>query len=85
MIENATVCVFASESMPVAMRLRDERERTRKTKKVNSNPAMNEQLKVSSELNFVLEYPEEIEVLQNASSYARVVEPVKPINSKENK
>lgn len=83
MIENATVCVFSPEPIPVPMRLRDER--SGKAKKVNSNPASTELLKVSSTVNFVLEYPEFVEVLQNASVYARVVEPVKPMNDKQNK
>lgn len=81
MIENATVCVFSPEPIPVPMRLRDEK--SWKAKKVNSNPASTEVLKVSSTLKFVLEYPEFVEVLQNASDYARIVEPVKPINDKQ--
>lgn len=83
MIENATVCIFTTEPLPAAMRLRDEKDP--KTKKVNSNLASTERLKVSNTVNFVLEYPDEVEVLQNASIYARVVEPVKPINDKQNK
>jgi hypothetical protein len=69
--------------MPVPMRLRDEKNR--KTKKYNSNPTSFEQTRVSSTVSFVLEYPEQVEVLQNASLYARVVEPVKPIVDKQNK
>lgn len=69
--------------MPVPAPLRDEK--SRKTKKYNSNPASVEQTRVSSTINFVLEYPGEVEVLQNASLYARIVEPVKPITDKQNK
>jgi hypothetical protein len=83
MVENATVCIFTPEPVPVPMSLRDDRNR--KTKKFSSNPASSEQLKVSSPVDFVLEYPGKVEVLQNASIYARVVEPVKPINDKQNK
>lgn len=84
MVENATVCILTPEPIPVPMRLRDEKG-SRKTKKVNSNPSSTEQLKVSTTVNFVLEYPGVVEVLQNASIYARVVEPVKPISDKQNK
>lgn len=74
---NATVCVIASEPLPVPSGL--------KKRKITTNPSSNEQLKVSSTVNFVLEYPESIQVLQNASIYARVVEPVNEISDNKTK
>jgi hypothetical protein len=68
--------------MPVPMRLRDEKNR--RTKKYNSNPSSLEHTRVSSTVSFVPEYPEQVEVLQNASLFARVVEPVNPITDKQN-
>jgi hypothetical protein len=81
--ENATVCIYTSEPMPVPMRLRDEK--SKKIKKFNSNPSSLEQTKVSSASSIVLEYPEKVDVLQNASLYARVLQPVKAIFDKQNK
>ena len=81
--ENATVCIHTPELLPVAMKLRDEK--IKKTRKFNNNPDSLDELKVSSVMHYVLEYPEQVEVLQNASDFARVVEPVKAISEKQNK
>jgi hypothetical protein len=87
--ENASVCVFTNQTtvshgvevLPQPERLRDDRS-SRKTKKYTSNPATSEEsAKFSSSLSIV-KFPLEVEVLQNASDYARVVEPLQPVDSK---
>jgi hypothetical protein len=85
MTENATVCIFTNqtavargaETLPRPERLRDDRNK--KIKKITSNSATSEGMKVSSPLTSVIQFPDEIEILQNASSYARVVEPIDPV------
>lgn len=87
--ENATICVFSNSTSqsqgveflpePEKLRAGDERN-NRKTKKVISNPATSGEMKVSSPINFVVQFPEEAKVLQNASDFARVVEPLQPVS-----
>lgn len=87
MSESANVCIFTNstsatrgvEFLPEPEKLRASDEKSRKTKKITSNPATSGDSKVSSPLNVAVEYPESVEVLQNASDYARVLEPTQPI------
>lgn len=48
----------------------------RKAKKITSNPATSGDMKVSGGSDFVVQFPDAVEVLQNASDYARVTEPL---------
>lgn len=87
MSENATVCVFTNQTLaargvellPVPARLRARDERGKKIKKITSNPATSDEMKVSSVVSAVVLFPDEVEVLQNASEYARVVEPLQAV------
>lgn len=89
MTENATICIFTNQTatargvefLPEPEKLRDER--TNKKRKIMSNVASSGELKVSSAVNFVVKFPDQIEVLQNASSFARVVEPITSVTEKE--
>lgn len=81
--ENATICIFTTstssahgvEFLPNPEKLRDERNGNRNTKKITSSGTTSDESKVSSPLKFVVIFPDQAEVLQNASSFARVVEP----------
>lgn len=48
-------------------------------KKITSNPATSADAKVSSALSVAVQYPDEVKVLQNATDFARIVEPLVPI------
>lgn len=84
MIENATVCIFTNQTstgrglefLPEPAKLRASEDRSRKTKKITSNPSTSED---SGSSNIAVEYPDVVEVLQNASEYARILEPMQPI------
>lgn len=87
MSENATVCIFTNltsatrgvEFLPEPAKLRASEDRGRKMKKITSNPAASAELKVSGTLKADVEYRDTAEVLQNASDYARILEPLEPI------
>lgn len=55
--------------------LRDDKT-NRKSRKIASNPATAGDQKVSASINVAVKYPDEVEVFQNASKLARVVEPI---------
>lgn len=82
MKENAEVCVYTNlpsgskgvETLPIPAEYKSKENGNRRSKKITSNPATSDS-KVSSELNFVIKYPDSVDVLQNASDFARVVEP----------
>lgn len=86
MTENATVCIFTNltsvthgaEILPRPEKLRSRDNKNGKIKTINSNPAQSD-LKTSSVMEVVVDYPATVELLQNASSYARVVEPIVPV------
>ena len=87
MSENANVCIYTNltsatrgvEFLPEPAKLRASEDRSRKTKKITSNPATSGESKVSSSVNIPVEYPDFAKVLQNASDYARILEPFQPI------
>lgn len=94
MTENATICVFTNptspsqrvEYLPEPAKLRAGEDRiSRRTKKIISNPATSGDMKVSSPINFTVEFPDEVKILQNASDFARVVEPLQPITDSKTK
>lgn len=81
---NATVCIFTNmtsasrgvELLPEPAKLRADEgrsEKSRKTKKLTGGSA---DLKAANLQNVVVEFPDKVSVLQNASDFARVVEPV---------
>lgn len=92
MTANSTVCIFTNltsathgvEYLPKPERLRASDEKNRKIKKINSNPATaSGESRVSSSSNVIVEFPEDARVLQSASNYARVVEPVTAISDSD--
>lgn len=80
--ENATVCIFTNltiagrgiEFLPKPESLRDDKT-NRKSRKIASNPATAGEQRVSAPIVVDVKYPETTEVFQNASKFARVVEP----------
>lgn len=87
MSENATVCIYTNltsatrgvEFLPEPAKLRASEERGRKIKKLTSNPTSSGDTKVSGTSSVAVEYLDSVEVLQNASDYARILEPLQPI------
>lgn len=85
--ENASVCVFTNQAiaskgvelLPEPARLRASEDKNKKARKITSNLANPGDSRVSSGQSIVVDYPNQVEVLQNASDYARVVEPVEEI------
>lgn len=81
--EDAKVCIFTNltsvtkgvEFLPFPESLRASESGNRKSKKITNNPATGGDQKVSSGIEFVVNFPDAVEVLQNASEYARVAEP----------
>lgn len=82
--EDAKVCIFTNltsvtkgvEFLPLPESLRASENGNRKAKKITSNPATSGDMKVSGGSDFVVQFPDAVEVLQNASDYARVTEPL---------
>lgn len=91
MSENATVCIYTNQTivykgvelLPEPARLRASEDRNRKAKKITSNPANSGDMKVSKVQSAAVEYPDQAEVLQSASVYARVVEPLHKITDRK--
>lgn len=82
MNENATVCISSNQSqiheaeyLPQPMKLRANENRNRKSRKYTSNPASLDEIKVSNAQTMQIDYPDFIEIYQNASFMSRVVEP----------
>lgn len=83
--EDASVCVHTNQTLaargveflPQPERLRDEKSRN--TKRITSNPEVTGETKVSSPVSAAVTFPENVELLQNASDFSRVVEPIQQV------
>lgn len=79
------VCIYTNQTLPARgveilpqpEKLRDER--SRKTKKITNNLENSGEMKVSSPVKVAVLFPDEVELLQNASDFARVAEPLQQI------
>lgn len=81
--ENATVCIFTNQTsvaagvefLPEPEKLRDDRNRRAKS----SSQATSAEMKAASLTNFIVQFPDEVEVFQNATNFARILEPTQTV------